>query len=62
MAKIIFWNTFQQTNYPFLARPLGPHLLAKWLENHGHSAKVIDFSSYLTTEKLVNDPTCLGDE
>lgn len=53
MAKIIFWNTFQGNTYSFLLRPPGPHLLAGWLTQHGHSAKVIDFCSYLNTDHLV---------
>ncbi len=51
MAQIIIWNSY---NEPInLIRPVGPHILANWLRQHGFTAKVIDFCHAMPVEKLV---------
>ena len=51
MANLILWNTLNQ-DYSMM-RPAGPHQLASWLTQFGYTVKVIDFSSFLTTDELV---------
>ena len=51
MAQIIIWNSF---NEPVnVTRPIGPHILAHWLRQHGYTAKVIDFCHALPTRRLL---------
>jgi radical SAM superfamily enzyme YgiQ (UPF0313 family) len=51
MAQIIIWNSF---NEPVnVTRPVGPHILAHWLRQHGFTAKVIDFCHAIPTKKLI---------
>ena len=51
MANLILWNTFN-LDYAAL-RPAGAHQLAVWLTKFGHTVKVIDFCSLLSTDDLV---------
>jgi Radical SAM superfamily len=51
MAQIILWNSF---NEPVnVNRPIGPHILANWLKQHGYTVKVIDFCHALPTKRLL---------
>lgn len=51
MAQIIIWNSF---NEPVnVTRPIGPHILAHWLRQHGYTAKVIDFCHALPLHRLM---------
>jgi hypothetical protein len=52
MANIILWNCFNE-DYS-ISRPIGPHVLAHWLRQHGYTAKVIDFCHALTTQELID--------
>ena len=51
MANIVIWNCFNEAYS--ISRPIGPHVLAHWLRQHGYSAKVIDFCHVLPTHELV---------
>lgn len=52
MAHFIIWNSFR-SGQQFI-RSVGPHALASWLARFGYVIKVIDFSSNMSTQNLVD--------